>query len=702
MSDRADTSAHPDGAAIAQPVVSDHESDTDPVTPYAEFHRVMRGPSFGTGPLDLAFTVAAPVAGVPKGSPIDSHFDPAVLMARAEAIGGGQASAAVCGAVRPELLIIDVDGCLDQVKTQVIAAAADTGAVYGYETASGSPNSGHLGFAVTPTIRAAAATAIDAVRVAHGLTKTDVDIRKPTHHLRFPGSASLKGSGRCVPVTIDGTPMTAIAAANRLKAALAAVDDGALDLEVTPAAPRPRSVASPPPTARPAAIFADDDGDISRWELEPERAWRAPTPITQDGFKVLDQSVDPKLRARVMRSRTSGYKLSAADKARWDKENGSQLATNGAWVLWRAGIRSWSVARHYYRRHACFTKYAARDAEARAAGKKPVHCFQEWQKVKERAQSYRPALPVDEATFIDRVLVEVAQWDDADAVAGAAHAIHEVFADGRGAFIARPLAERTVAMWLSVSPTTARTRLNTLVERGLLTLEVPHDRHTARHEAHCYRLHLPSPKYRTKSVHDVTRGGTYTHALWGDLGQDTRHVYEKLGTERVPTAVLATATSQNPGSRTHGVLRQLRALESVGLAVRHGSGNTTTWSRGSASLGEAAERVGSFDRHRLLVAAINVERKAWHATSHRTSASARKRLLYLHRRQHVAASQSSVTEAVNGARQLQLVDRSAVESDWRHPRLEAVLAYSGESSRAQVSGTEIPSPRRVRATDRGS
>lgn len=655
MSDRADSSAHPDGAAIAQPVVSDHESDTDPVTPYAEFHRVMRGPGFICGnTLDLAFTVAAPVAGVPKGSPIDSHIDPAVLMARAEAVGGGQASAAVCGAVRPELLIIDVDSCLNQVKTQVIAAATDAGAVYGYETASGSPNSAHIGFAVTPTIRAAAAAAIDAVRVAHGLSKTDVDIRTKTHHLRYPGSASLKGTGRCVPVTIDGTPMTAIAAANRLKAALAAVDDGALDLEVTPAVPRPRSVPSPPPPAEPAAMVVDDDGDISRWELEPERAWRAPTPITSEGFKVLDQAVDPQLRDRVMRSRTSAYTLSAADKARWDKENGSQLATNGAWVIYRSGVRSWRLARHYYRRHRCFAKYAQRDAAARAAGTDAFHSFKHWQSIKERAQNYRPALPADQVAFIAQVLAEIAQWDDPDAVAAAAHTIHGVFADGRGALIARPLAERTMALWLSVSPTTARTRINTLVERGLLTLEVPHDRHTARHEAHSYRLHLPSPKYRTKSVHDVTRGGSYTHPLWGDLGQSTRHVYDNLGAEPSPTSQIAAVTGQRPGTSTHGVLRQLRSLEAFGLAERHGSGNNTTWVRGPAQPDDAAELAGTGRRHNVLVATINTQRKAWHASTHRTGAAARKRLAYLHRRQHTVDTYTSRSDRLQAV-QLTLV-----------------------------------------------
>ncbi|WP_160298573.1 hypothetical protein [Williamsia herbipolensis] len=674
--------------------MSDHETDTGPTTPYAELHRVMRGP----GPLGYAFTIAPPVSGVPKGAPIDSHTDPAVLMARAEAVGGGHAAAAVCGAVRAELLIVDIDSCAELAKTQVIDAATDAGAVWGYEAASGSPDSCHLGFAVTPAVRVAAAAAIAAVRALHGLSKTDVDVRSKDHHLRYPGSASLKGTGRCVPVTAEGAPMTAIAAAKRLKAALAAVDDGALDLEVTPSsAAGPRRPTAPPPsaTAPPVPVVDDEELEISRWDLEPERAWRAPTPIAAEGYQILDRSVDPKLRERIMRDRTSAsYTASPADKARWKRENGSQLATDGAWVVYRSGIKSWKLARPYYRRYRCFAKFAALDAAARAAGTPAVHSFKHWQSVKERAESWRPAMPAPDAAFIAQVLDEIARWDDPDAVAAAAQIVHQRFADGHGADIPRPLAERTVAIWLSVSPSTARKRLTTLVDRGLLSLEIPHDRHSNRHEAHCYRLRLPSPKYRTECVHDVTRGGTYTHPLWGDLGQSARYVYDCLTSEPSSTSRLAALTHQQVGTSTYGVLRVLRALQAAGLADRHGSGNATTWCRGPASLDDAALQVGTIDRHTALVATINTERKAWHATTPRTSYAARSRLSYLRKRQH---HNYRTTAPAND--QLRLYLAPTVDDAVSTPRYTLVTSSPGAAYQSRSATEEdvshVPGPDRL-------
>ncbi len=669
MSDRADSSAHPQAAAIDRTYVSHHECDTDPVSPRAELCDELAGSRLA----DEFYAVAPPLPGAVKGARVDSQAMPAVLLARAEAAGGGVAGVAILGPVRPELLIVDLDGCAELVMTRVIAAATDAGAVLGYLAASGSPDSRHVGFAVTPAIRGAASAAIDAVRVEANLHRLAVDVRSVQGHLRYPGSASLKGTGRCLPVDGDGSPMTSVAAVARLRAALSAVADGALDLAVTPTpAPatspkaRLRPVSSPPPSA---GVEVDElDGEISRWELEPERAWRAPTPITSDGFKILDRAVDPELRERIMRDRTkANYTASERDQARWKRENSSQLATDGAWVLWRSGIRSWSVARHYYRRHRCFAKYAERDAAARKEGTRAGHCYDEWQKIKRRALNHRPALPSGEAAFIAQVLAEVARWDDPAAVAAAAHVVHHRFSDGYGTYTARPIAVRELMLWMGVSRTTAHTLRKTLVERGLLTLEIPHDCRTARHEADCFRLHVPSPKYRTDLEHDLTPRGYYTHPLWGDLGQSTRHTYEKLSADPVSTAQIAAMTGQTAGTASHGVLRQLRALEAFGLATRHGTGNTTTWTRGPATLDDAADQHGATARHEVLVATVNTERKAWHATTYRTSNTARRRLAYLHKRQHEMLA-SALVERGAGAVQQPTVLSAAHLAAAKQPR----------------------------------
>lgn len=714
MSDRADSSAHPHAAAIVRSLVSDHESDTDFVTPRAELCRRVAGAKIG----GEFFALAPPVAGAAKASRADEGSDPAGMLARAEAAGGGYSSVAIVGPVRDELLIVDIDGCADQVMHQVIAAAVDAGAIFGYLTASGSPNSRHVGFAVTPAIRAVATAAVDTVRRRAELSTRAVDVRSTSAHLRYPGSASLKGTGRCMPIDIDGTPITAVAATTRLDAALdelAARREPAPQVAATTAAMVLAAVPSPAPPTE--ADDVDEPDEIGRWDLEPERAWRAPTSITAEDYKVLDRAVDPKLRDRIQEARKSGQRAARADEARWDRENGSQLATDGAWVVYRSGIKSWRLARHYYRRHRCFAKFAQLDAAARAAGADAHHCFKHWQSIKERAEGWRRKLPADEAAFIARVLDEISHWDDPTAVAAAAHVIHHRFSDGHGTHTPRPIAERTLALWLSVSQSTARKWLAVLIERGLLTLETPHDRRTGRHEAHCYQLHVPSSMYRTKSVHDVTPGGSYTHPLWGDLGQRARHTYDQLGTAPLTTSDVALRTAQSPGTASHGALRQLKLLEQHGLATRHGRGASTTWTRGATTLDKAAAAAGTEARTNVLRATINTERKAWHATNYRTSAVARKRLSYLHKRQHAADVQSE-TPVVGGV-QLTLVSAAltaAEDAIYRSVRpggleLPAGAAWArhvlsgrqrGETPGPHGRGTGTPSPRSVSATERGS
>ncbi|MBE7194120.1 MAG: hypothetical protein INR66_16755 [Gordonia polyisoprenivorans] len=287
-------------------------------------------------------------------------------------------------------------------------------------------------------------------------------------------------------------------------------------------------------------------------------------------------------------------------------------------------------------------KFRDRDQQAAARGTRysarhVSHSYKHWRRVFERFRSYQPEVSVEDRALIADVLAEVACWDDPDLVAAAVAVVHHRFSDGHGT-ADRPLADRCVAGWLSVEHTTAQRRLKGLCERGLLELVVPHDRYTARHEAHRYRLRRPSGVYRTSLRHDVTCPPSLTHPLWGVLGQSVRHVWEKLSSSPTATAVLAERTGQAPGTRTHGVRRALDVLSAAGLASREGTGPRTVWSRSAGTLEDAAEHYGATTRHRLLLATINTEREAWHAITRRARATARTRLGYLHARQHATTA----------------------------------------------------------------
>lgn len=610
--DRSQGSAHPRDAAIPEQRVSDHESDTAPFSRWVETYHQLASPSCP----DPAYALEPAPTGCNEGTRVATADDPAVLIAEAEAAGAGRSAVAVVSQVRPELLVVDLDGCAEQVLLPLIAAATGTSAVLAYVAKSGSSDSRHVAFAVTPTGRPAAAAAVDKVRRTHGLSAKAVDIRSPRHYLRLPGSASLKGAGVCWPVTVEGARMTAVATAERLRAALAAVE-GAWSPSDVAAHYLPTSTdmradrVSPPPPLDPAELV--DPTHLSAIDVESPYAWKPRRALTDEESRLLNQSV-----------------------AQGERSDQALKATR---VLIDAlNIRSWRTAKWYFDRYPVFAKFRERDQEARAKGRRhsaenPSLSYRLWSDAITTFREHRADVPTDDQVVIDAALAEVACWDDADLVAAAVAVIHYRYSDGHGV-ADRPISERCLAAWLSVERTTAGRRIKGLVERGLLELVIPHSRYTARQEAHRYRLHCPSRLYRTDLRHELTSPPLLTHPVWGDLSQKCRHVWQKLSPTALTTSQVAALIGQPCGTASHGTKKLLDDLAAVGLATQHGRGRGTTWTLGMATLDEAAEQLGTVARHRLLLATINVEREAWHTTNPRTRTAARTRLAYLHKRQH--------------------------------------------------------------------
>ena len=635
------------------------------VTRWAEPYRELDSPWRP----DPAFALSPSPTGRNEGTRVATAHDPVVLIAEAEAAGAGRSAVAVVAQVRPELLVVDLDGCADRVLGPVITAARDTGATLAYIAASGSPNSRHVAFAVTPAGRHIAAAAVTEVRRAHSLSANEVDIRSPRHYLRLPGSASLKGGGLCWPVTVDGEPMTALATAKRLRAALATVEDAWSPKDVAdhylPVAHTATAAGPSSPLTHDSTSDMVDPMRLSAADVESPYAWKPRRALTDEESKLLNRHV-----------------------AEGDRSDEATRAAREVLIA-ALNVRSWRAAKWYYDRFPVFTKFRERDEQARAKGRRfsadnPSLSFTHWSSVITTFRNHRAPVCTEDQALIDGALAEVAQWDDADLVAAAVAVVHNRFSDGHGVND-RPISHRCLAAWLNVDHTTAGRRIKGLIDRGLLELVIPHNRHTARQEAHRYRLHRPSAIYRTDLHHDLTSPRSVTHPLWGDLGQSSRNIWQHLQAEdRLSTAQVAALIGAPAGTASYGTKRLLDGLAEVGLAQRHGRGRGTTWALGPASLDEVAERLGTVARHRLLLAAINVEREAWHTTSPRTRTAARERLSYLHRRQHQAARVA--------AGQLHLF---AVISDEPHGDRGRSDYWPGRPDVADNDGRRVPGPPRV-------
>ena len=518
----------------------------------------------------------------------------AELIGAGEAAGAGTSPWAVIATVRPEIQIVDIDRCADRVLQPLLDAADTVGASLAHLTESGSPNSAHLG--VTLPSRAARrefARAVAEIRAWAGETTSTVDLRSRNDGLRMPGSASLKpGGGVCWPIDTDGRRITAIEAARRLERALSGPY---LD----------RGQALPSPTAAATTLHALIRADQTDSAIVAPWAYRARTRMTHHDFNKL--SVTPRTGLR------------------------SHAALAGAWVLWRLGVRSWRAAAKYYDTYPCFAKWRDRDAEDRSRGRHLDPNWvswsqRHWQAIVRRAYGYRPPSAGQHERQIQAALAEIAHWDDPDLVTAAVAVIRHRFSDGYG--LTRPIAVRDLATWLGLSTETARRRLRSLADRGLLTLSKPHDRKSAPREAAVWTLTTPSAVYRTSVSHDVTAGGIRTtlHPTWAALGNHARAVYCSLRPVPTSTEELAAATGIPHGRASHGLLRLLHLLADQGLAVRHGRGRGATWAIGPQALGDCsaakAGRVTRDARARQIVA----DRDLWHARGHHAVKVARARV----------------------------------------------------------------------------
>ncbi len=407
--------------------------------------------------------------------------NPIALIAEAEALGGGDAGHAVVARIRPDLLTVDLDGCADVMQSGVLDAAEMVGAPLVYLAASGSPDSVHMVFAPpTGWARTHLSSQIDEIRAWAGYDTRTVDVLTPARYLRLPGSASLKPGGEfCRPIDVDGTPLSAAAAAARARAALVSITPSTrYDVgDTTPVASERR--------LQPTNVGGD-----------AATAARIVRTSSEDALPVVVTDVAP--RAWRLRKRFSatdwGLFMSHPPVGRR-----SDRATEAAWRLWQSGIRDWSISGWYYRNCSVFKKFAERDSTA--PGSSRAH----WESIATRARAHRPPLSSAEHAIIDRVGQQLCNWTDRPAQTIAMLAILEHrFTDGHG-LTDRPIAVRDLMSWLNLASIgTAKALLDGLVEQRALAVSNPYAQ-TAPREASRYSLVDPEVVLsQSYPEHDVT------------------------------------------------------------------------------------------------------------------------------------------------------------------------------------------------------
>ena len=612
----------------------DHDSVTE--SRWSEVYRLLSAP--GGEAFALAGTATANKARRERsGNPIE-------LITEAERAGGGTAIWAVVAPIRSDLLVIDLDRCAEQVWPRLRDVLGEYAATAAYLATSGSPDSLHV------MLRCASGAAERGIREFLAdlrrqlvLSARRVDVLSPGHLLRLPGSASLKPGGRhCTPVSDDLTPITAIQAAERLRAALGGDDPGpvqatftrhddgwcvqlaaevyrpgrevevhrrdgqvkrvrvgavvahagdrvraAITEDLTPRSPTPGPMVALSAAAQMHEL-APDTGGAGELQWQAPRAWRRRTPISAQQWRILND--------------TGGEDRSAA-------------ATAAAWVLWDVGLRSFAAVRWFYAHCPAFAKFRARDADRRRARSA---CAAHWQSIAERASTHRPPLDPTDQALIDDALAEVATWDDPDLVAAAVAVITHRYTDGHG-LTDRPIAKRCLAGWMSVCDSRAFVHLQGLQERGLL-VRTRDWRDGPANEAALYSLRVPDAFYRGNGDHDVT-DPLRLHPLWGQLGHHAHSLWTLLchQTAAIPTRTVAAHCPLPTGGTGWGVLGLLNTLGSLGLVTRTGIGKGTRWTvaadqaEHAASVDSAAATSGAFERAKQLRARIVGERKAYHA-----------------------------------------------------------------------------------------
>lgn len=533
--------------------------------------------------------------------------NPIALIAEAEALGGGEAAHAVVARIRADLLTVDLDGCADVIQPAVLDAAEIVNAPLVHLAASGSPDSVHIALAPpTPWARTHLISLIDEIRMWAGYDTRAVDVLTPARYLRLPGSASLKLGGEfCRPIDVDGTPLSAAAAAARARAALVSINPSTRrDVgDTTPAASerrlQPTNVGIDAATAaRIVRTSSEDASPAVVTDIAP-RAWRRRKRFTYADWRILMSH--PPVGTR------------------------SDRATEAAWRLWQSGIRDWSISGWYYRNCAVFEKFTVRDSTA--PGSSRAH----WESIATRARAHRPPLSSAERGIIDRVRERLCSWTDRPAQAIAMLAILEHrFTDGHG-LTDRPIAVRDLMSWLNVASIgTAKALLDGLVEQRALAVSTPYAQ-TAPREASRYSLVDPEVVLsQSYPEHDVTilcnptpppspltpTVGEPLSPLWGLLGADCWRVYSHLLASSTPvaSAVLASEVDLPVGTRRYGCLRLLDALVDAQLVERTDRGRRTKWvALAGDAVRRAEEATGALVRLKALRTRINAERAAWHA-----------------------------------------------------------------------------------------
>lgn len=598
MEDWSQDSAHPSGGATSDERVSDHDSVTTE-SRWSELYRLL----LASGTVAYAL---APTGRMNEPVKVGSG-DAGRLMAEAEHAGAGRAVWAVVAPLRPDLLVADLDECADILWPVIRDTAEDVGAAVAHLATSGRPNCLHVALACpTPLARAELTAVIARTFEFHrpalpSSAAADIRGRKP---LRLPGSCSLKGLDPCVVIDTDTMlPITAVAAAFRATQAL-------------------RVLPSPTDQTNPSGGFASEVGadDLidstasTTLQYESPRAWRARKRLTGDDWRILN------------------------DSTRTDR---SLAATEGAWRLWRHGVRSFAAARWWYERLPCFAKFRDRDLQAhrQRGARGPMrweHCARHWASIVRRARTHKPTVPAEDQTVIDAVLAEVSHWDEPELSATVAVLIAERFASGHGIH-ARPIARRDLNMWMHFSDGTAARVLQELRRRDVLELVEQWPAVNPRH-ANLYTLKVPSAIYRGKGAHDVTSPTAkryLTSPLWAHIGHLPRTVWTQLATHThgLSSSHLATSLGIPQGDRTYGVVRALRTLASLGLAVRTGRGRTTRWQAAPDITPElAATSSGATERARQIHARVVAERRCWHSETRREQARSKRGLVALRAR----------------------------------------------------------------------
>ncbi|WP_187589525.1 hypothetical protein [Gordonia sp. OPL2] len=487
---------------------------------------------------------------------------------------------------RSDLLPIDLDRCASLVLPELCEAADTVGAVLVYLAASGSPDSRHTAWAFpTAQARTVFVEAVAAVRAWAGLDTRAVDVVTGGRALRLPGSASFKRDGGiCAPCDLDGEPIEPAAALKHAQTALAELDRRhTAALDAAGADGRHKTTRAPQETPQQSSPALSRSVSVSG-------SWRPRKPFTTQQQAALDARPKPGQRSE---------------------------AAVAAWrALWEVNVRDWDDAEPFFDRPV-FAKYRSRADRGRVF----------WQAQVDRWTNYRGSVDPADQLLCDQWLEHASSWiDRPDLEAALCALIYHRFTDGRGTSC-RPIACRDLAGWLhaGIDPSTANEQLRTLVEYGVLRLDLRSGLDIDRTEAHHYTL-LPvgieekelyrgdSPQDRTPPKGPHPHPLPPLHPLWAALGQRCRQLYQLLQhSPATSTTALAAACGLPRGDHSYGALSRLHKLVGAGLIVRTGHGRATAWTCTSLPLDDAADALGVGARARAAGEVTDAERRVWHA-----------------------------------------------------------------------------------------